>query len=138
MNDALDKLSFAAKLATDILFVKNPVGTSMGALFGIILDGALNLSAPFIGPIQAIKSSGIGLLHFVAIGIFGFNFKTWLKRDEVDPKIKEALDFIEDQVKQGRLSRSQAKLKYNEIITKVVENVRLDDATADGLNKLAR
>lgn len=138
MSEFLDKLSFSIKLATDILFVKNPVGTSMGVLLGIVLDGGANSAAPFFSTIQTIKSAGVGVLHYAAFGIFGFNLKTWLKRDEVDPKIKEALDFIDAQVQQGRLTRIQAKSRYNEIIAKVVENVRLDSATAERLNKLAK
>ena len=137
MSDTLDKLSYAGKLATDILFVRNPVGTSMGALLGIIIDGATSVLISALPAMQALKDSGISLFHYLAVGIFGFNVKTFLRKDEIDPKIKEALQFIENQVRQGRITRGQARLKFNEIITKVVENVKLDPTTAERLNKLA-
>lgn len=137
MSDSIDKISYAAKLATDVLFVRNPVGTSMGALTGVILDGVISGASPFFNALGAIKKAGVSVIHLIALGIVGFNVRTWLKRDEVDPKIKEALQFVEVQVKQGRLTRAQAKLRYNEIIVKVVESVRLDPETAERIKKLA-
>lgn len=136
MNTTFDKLSHVAKLATDVLFVKNPVGTSMGALAGAILDGVISVAAPHFAAAKAIKAAGVSIFHWIAVGIFGFNLRTWFTRDEIDPKIKNALDFIEEQVQQGRLTRTQAKLKYYELVVQVVENVRLDPATAIKLDKL--
>lgn len=137
MNDAVDKLSYAARLATDILFVRNPVGTSMGALTGVVLDGVVTAATPFVPVFGQISQAGVSVPHYMALGIVAFNFRTWLKRDEVDPKVSEALRFVEDQVIQGRLTRAQAKVRYSEIIAKVVESVRLDPETSERLKKLA-
>jgi hypothetical protein len=137
MSESLDKLTYTAKLATDILLVKNGVGTSMGALAGVILDGAVSGASPFLAAASSLKQSGVSLGHWMALGVFGFNIRTWMKRDDIDPKIKEALLFIEDQVRQGRITRAQAKLRYAELVTKVVESVRLEADTADRLKKLA-
>lgn len=137
MSESLDKLTYTAKLATDILLVKNAVGTSMGALVGVILDGAVSGASPFLAAASSLKQSGVSVAHWIALGIFGFNFRTWTKRDEIDPKIKEALQFIEEQVRQGRITRAQAKLRYSELVTKVVESVRLEAETAERMKKLA-
>ena len=137
MNETFDRLTYTAKLATDILLVKNAVGTSMGALAGVILDGAISGAAPFLAAASALKQSGVTVAHWIAVGIFGFNFRTWMRRDEIDPKIKEALQFIEEQVRLGRITRAQAKLRYSELVTKVVEGVRLEAETAERVKKLA-
>lgn len=137
MSDSLDKISYAAKLATDVLFVRNPVGTSMGVLTGVILDGVISGASQFFNLFIGIKQAGVSIIHWIAMGIFGFNIRTWMKRDEIDPKINEVFQFIEEQVRQGKLSRAQAKLRYNEIIVKVVENVRFDSETAERIKKLS-
>jgi hypothetical protein len=38
VKEITDKLTYAIKIATDILFVRNPVGTSMGVLGGVIFS----------------------------------------------------------------------------------------------------
>ena len=131
-----DSLSFGAKAATDLLLVRNPVGTSMGLLTGFVLEGIVLAGSAFLPFLASIRTSGVGLLHWIALGVLLFNIRTLIRRDKVDPKIQEALDFIEQQVRDGRINRTQAKLRYNEIITKVVEHVRLDPQTADQLKRL--
>lgn len=137
MSDSIDKISYAAKLATDVLFVRNPVGTSMGALTGVILDGAISGAAPFLNVLAVIKQAGVSVFHWIAFGIVGFNIRTWMKHEEIDPKIAKMFLFIEDQVRQGRLTRAQAKLRYNEIIIKTVESVSFAPETAERLRRLS-
>lgn len=131
MSDVLDRLSYTSKVATDILFVKNPVGTSMGVLTGIILDGLLSIATPFSPIATSIQQSGVKVLHFIALGIFGFNIRSFVKKDDVNLETYKLLEFIEDQARRGRISRAQAKIKYNEIIQKAVDSVRMDSAIAE-------
>ncbi|GHZ70610.1 hypothetical protein VCSRO175_3425 [Vibrio cholerae] len=121
----LDDVTSIVKIATDILFVKNPVSTSMGVLFGIILHGVVSVLSPFFTVFELIRSSTITVFHFLAVGIFGFNIKNYVSRHKIKPEIEHAIALIEQQVSEGKLSKVEAKQQYRRLITAVVENARL-------------
>lgn len=124
MKDLDDVTSFI-KMATDILFVKNPVSTSMGVLFGIILHGAVSVLAPFFTAVEMIKNSTISIFHYLAVGIFSFNIKNYFNRHKIKPEIEETMNLIEQQVLSGKLTKIEARQQYRLLIAKAVENVRV-------------
>lgn len=138
MKNWEDKISSGLKIALDILFVKNPVGTSMGILFGIILHGLISVLYPVWETLQKIKLSSLNIAHYMAIGIFGFNVKSFFSRYKIDPGIEEALAFIQKQVKEGRISKIDAKIQYKNLIARVIENVQLDFQTQSKANAINR
>lgn len=136
MTEWKNKASALIKISTDVLFVTNPVGTSMGVVFGIVLHGVANLFSPSLQTIELIKLSALNLLHYIALGIFGFNFRHFINRHKINPKIAEAIAFIEDQVSKGNISELDAKLRYRELISKVVENVQFDKNTKQAVEAM--
>lgn len=120
----LDDMTSFFKIATDILFVKNPVSTSMGVLFGVILHGLISILSPFFSIFELIRNSAVTVFHFLAIGIFGFNFKNYLNRHKIKPEIENAILLIEQQVSEGKLTKIEAKQQYRLLINKAVENAR--------------
>lgn len=133
-----DKATASIKIATDILFVKNPVGTSMGVLTGVILHGIVGMFSPFLVSLKVINPSALNIGHYIAIGVFGFNVGNFRRRHKINPEIEEALAFIKQMRKEGKISASQAKLEYLSLIKKVVENVQLDQATQNQLKAMSQ
>lgn len=78
-----------------ILFLYNVVGSSLGALMGVIFLSLQNMLAEYCPAIGLIKWYG-----FIAFGIFIFNIKPLLKTYE-DPKIELNLKYIKEVI-QGR------------------------------------
>ena len=137
MNKIGDKLSSSVKIATDILFVNNPVGTSMGVLLGVILHGASCIFSPFLETVKFIKITALNIFHYIAFGMFGFNIRNFFIKHKVAPEVIEAINFIENQVTEGHITKTEAKLQYREIISKVVNNVEFDTSTETKIQNLA-
>ena len=133
MNDFKEIASSNIKIATDILFVRNPIGTSMGTVFGIVIHGVVNLFAPALQSIELIKLSALNVFHFIALGVFGFNYRHMQTYHKVKPEIEETLRFIERQLKSGSITKLEAHQFYKELIAKAVENARLDNSDAKQL-----
>lgn len=129
MNPFADKFSHTFKVAIDTLFIKNPTGTSLGVLLGIIIQGILSL----IEKIYLLKynfiSEKYGVIYTISFGIFIFNIKPYFTRNKISPQIIEAVDFIEDQYKQGRISKIEKKTYFRQLINQTVKNVTLDKET---------
>jgi len=122
-----DDVTYYIKLATDILFVKNPVSTSMGTLFGVSLHGIVGVFSPFIQSFEVIKLSAFTVFHFIAIGIFGFNIPSYVNRHKVSPKIEMAMRLISEQLKEQTISKSEANRQYRELISKAVADAKVSD-----------
>lgn len=142
MNDFLEKLSYAVKLATDLLFVKNPIATSMGVFFGVFAHGIVGLLSPFFDIASKIATSSVNIAHYIAGGVFAFNVRSFANKDQVPEQIKNGIDFIKQQEREGRITKTEAKQKYRVLIEKYIESVTLDTSTAarvasitDTLNK---
>ncbi|WP_157721398.1 hypothetical protein [Vibrio gazogenes] len=119
----MDAVTKYLKISTDILFVKNPVATSMGTLFGIITHGLFGLFSPVIQSIQSIQVISLNVFHFIALGIFGFNIKGWKNQYKVSLEIENAIAFINQQEKKGLISELEARQQYRALISQAVKNV---------------
>ncbi len=133
MNNWQDRLTASIKLATDILFVKNPVGTSMGIFLGIILHGLVSLLAPLIASIKYLETSSLNLAHYMAVGIFGFNIRSFKSRHKISPEIEEAFNLIKQMEQSKKITKVEAKEHYRVLIGKVVANTQLNIQTQEQL-----
>jgi len=125
--------------AINILFVANPTGTSIGVLLGVVFDGLLGLFSPFLKTVETLNVAAIKLWHLIGLGIISINIPVYFRRKEVDPSIQNAIDFIEKQRKNKKISDWQAKQMYADLLKKVLENVTLDNdrqLQADRVNAL--
>ena len=102
------------------------------------LLGIIAVFSPFWDTLQKIRMSTLNTVHYIAIGIFGFNIKSFFHRYEIDPEIEQALSFIQEQVKEGRITKLEAKIQYKNLISKVIENIQLDSQTQSKANALNR
>lgn len=136
MNTQIDKITYTVKVATDVLLVKNPMGTSMGIFLGIILQGVTAVINPAFPLLQGIKLSNLTILHFIAVGVFAFNIKGFFNRHKVSPEVKEAILFIDEQLSKGLMTKIEAKQRYRELTTKVIENVTMNSEVSPKVNNL--
>ena len=84
-----DKFSSVIKKSTDLLFVKNPQGTSLGTFCGVLLDGLIKLFKPQLVSIKVIDISAFTLPYTIALGIVVFNIKNYLTRYDLGPDRKK-------------------------------------------------
>lgn len=133
MSDFKNIGSSVIKISTDILFVRNPIGTSMGTVFGVVMHGLVNLFSPALQSIDFIKISALSVFHYIAIGIFGFNIKHMKSYHKVKPEIEEALAFIEEQQRKGNITKLEARQRYRELVATAVENAQLDNGTKEAI-----
>jgi hypothetical protein len=133
-----DMLSGFVKRATDILFVMNPKGTSVGVVLGIVLNGLTTLFKPSLEKQQVVDFSKVNTIYFIFFGIFVFNLPGAFRRNELDPKIETALKAIRDGRKKGELTQVQARLMYLNLYEKVLSQVTLDQKTRNKVKKVER
>jgi hypothetical protein len=134
MNE--EKATEFIRKSINILFVANPRGTSIGVLIGVILDGIFGLFSPLLKGIEALNFGAIKMWHLIGFGAVSMNLPGYLRRNEVDPSISNAIKYIEEQKKNQRISDWQAKQMYVNLHQKVLESVTLNDEASDKLNKL--
>ena len=133
-----DNATATIKTATDILFLKNPLGTAMGILFGFILHGGVIILSPFI---EFLNNLRLSLAYYLAIGAFVFNIKYYLQQKKAVPKeVDEAFNFIQAQEISGAISHYEAKLLRQALIRKVIENFSVNiesrDKTIQSIEKI--
>jgi len=131
----MDAITKYLKISTDILFVKNPVATSMGTLFGIVTHGLFGLFSPVFQSVESIRAVSLNIFHFIALGVFGFNIKGWKNQHKISLEIENAISFINEQEKKGLISKFEAKQQYRALISKAVESVVIKNETTVSTQK---
>ena len=122
MSDNLvDQATSVIKRAIDLLFVKNPKGTSMGVLFGLLTEIIIKI-------LGLTGFSKIGTLYYILFGIFVFNLPSALRRHSLDPQIEAALHSITRARKSGSISRQQEREMYIRLYEKVLGQIDLKEA----------
>ncbi|RMT95138.1 hypothetical protein ALP39_200145 [Pseudomonas marginalis pv. marginalis] len=132
-----DQTSEVVRRAINVLFVANPTGTSIGVLIGVILDGLLGVFTPLLKTIEWISVSALKIWHFVGFGVFAVNFPVYLARKDVDPSIKQAIDFIEEQKSKKHVNDWQARQMYVRLLDQVLERVALNDDRSKQVDRVA-
>ncbi|EGQ7873375.1 hypothetical protein H8Q54_004262 [Vibrio parahaemolyticus] len=121
-----EEISVLIRKSINILFVSNPRGTSMGVLFGIVMDGLVSIFTPLLKTIAIINLAAIKLWHLIGFGIFAFNVRPFLNRHKIEPSIISAISYIENQKEAGNIDDWQAKQMYRNLHNKVLESVLLN------------
>jgi hypothetical protein len=126
MSDLEDKASAFASRAIDLLFVVNPKGTSLGVALGVVLNGVIALFNPILSQIKSISIGAINIWHEVFFGVFIFNIRPYIRRNKVDDKLHEALEYVRKLEKENKITKVRASHMYNEILKELIRQVTLD------------
>jgi hypothetical protein len=124
--------------AINILFVSNPRGTSIGVLIGVILDGLIGLTYPLLKTIESLNFGAFKMWHLIGIGVLSTNLPSYLRRQEIDKSILNAIDYIEEQKKNKTISDWQARQMYVNLHNKVLESVTLNQDAQEAKSNLSR
>ena len=132
-----DQVSQIIRKAINILFVSNPKATSIGIVIGVVIDGVIGLFTPFLKGIEWISISSVKMWHLIGLGIITMNLPSYLRRKEVDPSIKNAIEFIEKEKTKGNVTEWQARQMYSNLHQKVLENVVLETSKQEITDQVA-
>ncbi len=107
-------ISLVLKRATDILFLRNPLGTAMGVLGGIASHG-------LVVTIWAYEQ--LHIAYYVVGGIFLFNLPAFLKSSSrsIEPEIENTFDVIDGAVERGEFSKVHARSMYKQAVNSYLE-----------------
>lgn len=133
-----DSLTSLLKRAIDILFVMNPRGTSMGTLFGVMIDGLMKALAPTLENQKILDFKKIYTVYYIIFGIFIFNLPAALRRHSLDPQVESALAAIRKAKRERHISAAHARIMYASLYGKVLEQVVLDKETKDKMRNIER
>ncbi len=122
----IDKITLYYNKAMDILFIKQPVRTSLGVIFGIFLDFLVNLFFPYFEKISIISIQRIRLWHLVATGITFLHLPSFFQYIYRKPIGTEKIDEVIQLIEAGNFSEIEKRQKYRQLIEKVLEKA-LDD-----------
>lgn len=131
MNKPADLATALVTRATDILFVQNPKGTSVGAFCGIAADGMLKFFSPALGRLRDwIAPERINSFYLMAVGIVLFNISGIFRRRQLPNSIEDAFEAIRRMKREGA-SSVQVKMQLLALCSSVVEQVKLDVGRID-------
>ena len=123
MSKIADLLTAGLGRASDILFVQNPRGSSLGAFFGVTLDGAIHLFSPFLRRFtDYVAPERVNILYCMAFGIFLFNIPLLFKGRDLPKEVADAIEAIRQGKKAG-LPDLQVKLQWLALCRAVLERV---------------
>jgi len=119
MSAWADHSTALLRRAADILFVTNPKGTSVGAFFGVCLDGAARLFAPTLARYKdTFDIAQVNTFYFLAFGVVLFNLPSFLRRRALPKEIEDAFEIIRRTKKD--LTAVQVRLQYLALCADVI------------------
>jgi hypothetical protein len=125
-NNILDNVSALFKRAIDTLFLFNPEMTSLGILFGIIIDFIVNIFKPMLlNYSNIIDVTKLNTILFIVIGIFIFNIYSIMKRPKFPKNIEIALNLIIDAKSKKNLSQVQIRQMYLNLFHKILNETKM-------------
>ena len=129
-----DTVSAFVKRATDILFLQNPIGTSLGLLIGVVCHGI----APVVSKVIQVDLKAINFLVWSAAGVVICNIPTLLRGYALDPPIEAALTAIRKARKDGEISPAQARIMYVALYERVLNEVTLNRDVNDAVRRATK
>ncbi|WP_242210044.1 MULTISPECIES: hypothetical protein [unclassified Pseudomonas] len=126
-----DQATEAFRRALNILFVANPRGTSLGVLLGVALDGAIVLLKPWLKTFELLSFSSIKIWHLMSLGVLAMNIRPYLQRDEVDPRIVNAIAHIDSEKAKGHITDLQARKLFADLQHQILKKVIIESSARD-------
>lgn len=131
MNQFMDSSTAALSRATDVLFVQNPKGTSLGVFSGVALHGLVRAFEPALHRLADwIDLARVNVAYFIAAGVVLFN-APYLRHRRLPEPVEDAFEVVR-RLKKEKVSHIQIKLQYLAIANAVLERVSLAPAAAGG------
>jgi len=124
MKRFLDVFTSIITRSADILFVKNPQGTSIGAFAGVGTEGLLKFFTPALNKYKDFFDlSQLQTYYFIAVGIVLFNLPIFFRRRELPKEVEDAFEAIRRS--KGHLSSVQLRLQYLALCSEIIERAQI-------------
>lgn len=136
MNNKNDRISGFVKKALDVLFIYNPVKTSVGGFMGVSIDVIIDIFKPMIKEIKSINLIGIRPYQWIALTIFLINLPSLKKKHTYDSSIEDALAYIKEQEEKGIYSEWEIKQMYRNLYKKILNGVKMKNSIDKDIKKL--
>jgi hypothetical protein len=138
MDNWLDKISELIKKATDILFVMNPRGTSIGVVLGVVFYGLCQIFMPVLKTLVFIDADQLKIYFLVPGGILLANVPSMRHLRGLPEEMEDGLKLIKLAAKRGNLSLAQQRLMYIALINKYLEEMKLNDRAREQMEGIKR
>lgn len=123
-----DILTTIIKRVIDIMLIKRPTETILGAMLGGILNSLSKVFQPAYANNPYLSFLKIQWYEWVIFGIFLTNIQHFFKREKFDPSIEQAYELIKVSVKEGNLTEQETRQLYRKLCHVVLANVQIDDS----------
>ena len=133
LND--DTITYYSKKVFDIVFLRNPYGTSMGFIFGGVLCAFVPLLNLWVGDSTNIDLAAVPEWGWFAFGVFIFNIRSWISHEKLPEDVERIINLIEKGRKAG-VSKMEIKQKYRQLIQKYMQEISLNQETQKTVNQL--
>ncbi len=127
-----DILTSIVKRVIDIMLIKRPTETILGAMLGGILNSLSKVFQPAYANNPYFSFSKLQWYEWVIFAIFLTNFQHFFKREKFDPSIEQAYEVIKLSIKEGNLSEQEQRQLYRNLCNVVLANVQIDDSYYNG------
>jgi hypothetical protein len=134
-TSAAEPTSYWTKRALETLFVYSPIATSIGALLGTSIFGAVQVARPYLLSVSSINTDAITwwwceitailLSNLIAVA---YAVATGIHR--IPPQIAAVLRVIHHGRRRGSITARDEQRLYVETCEKLMRSVVLDDATS--------
>lgn len=133
----MDALTGFFSRAMDILFLKNPVRTSMGILIGIVLWGFSPVFSPIVEDFTQLDFSQTSPAAWIALGVVGISLQGSPIKTKLPEDVEVLFDILDNTEKAG-LSTQETRAKYRMILEKYAVNVALNQETENELEEIKK
>jgi hypothetical protein len=120
MSDWAELAQGWGKKAVTTLSAGNSGRTSMGVLFGVILQMLVVIFEPSLKRQQLFDFHHVTLTDFMCLGVFVFNATSALKRRPVNPQAEAVIALIKRAKRDGYLSVAQARRQYQNLLDRLI------------------
>src|SRR4029079_6153755 len=120
-----DHLSSVVRRAIDALFLYNPLGTAIGILVGVVLDGTRVALLPAFAQAHLVMDlSKLRAWHSIAFAVVLVNGPNFIAgRRELPREVEEAFEVIHRL--EGKVPPAHIKLQYVKLCAALVARVEL-------------
>jgi len=128
MEIKMDSLTGIATKALDILFLNNPVRTSMGVLIGVVLWAFSPVFSPAFRRLAGLDFSKVPWIGWIAFGVLGVSLKSSPIKTRLPEDVEMLLDLL-DKADEAGISKVEKRQHYRRILEKYADNVALNQKT---------
>lgn len=124
-RSTIDLTTKVAYQALDVLFLKHPVRTSIGVIFGLSLAMLSALFSPALHRLSYLDVSKVKDWQWIAPGILLAHLPTAYSLFFSKPLINESISDACLLIERGNFSTLEKKAKFRELFSKVIEQAAL-------------